>query len=165
MNELYLVRHAIAVPHGTPDIPDDQRPLTTKGRKRMRLISRGLLRLGVMPDRIVTSPLPRARETAEIVAAALGIANRLETSDSLHAGRDAASLRDWVLARGEDRLMIVGHNPGFSELLGLLATGLTDPLLCDLKKGGVAALAARADGGFALDWIAQPRLLRLMGDT
>jgi phosphohistidine phosphatase len=164
MIELYVVRHGIAVPSGTSDIPNNDRPLTPTGRKRMRQIGRGLRRLGIQPDRIVTSPLPRARETAEIVARALGISDRLEDSESLHADREAAEIRGWVLSRTEDRLMIVGHNPGLSELLGLLI-GLTEPWLCELRKGAVAALSARAHGGFTIDWIAPPRLLRLLGDA
>jgi phosphohistidine phosphatase len=165
VNELYVVRHAIAVERGTPSVPDDERPLTPKGRKRMRQIALGLHRLGLQPERILTSPLPRALETAEIVADALGIADRLQTCDVLRADREAAGIRDWVLTRTEDRLMIVGHNPNLSQLLGLLVAGLADPLVCDLKKGGVAALAARDEGGFAIDWIAAPRLLRLLGDA
>jgi phosphohistidine phosphatase len=58
--------------------------------------------------------------------------------------------------------MIVGHNPGLSELLSLLVAGLADPWVCELKKGGVAALSSRGEGGFAIDWIAPPRLLRLV---
>jgi phosphohistidine phosphatase len=165
MTELYVVRHGIALPHGTPDVPDDERPLTPKGRKRMRQIGLGLRRLDIEPDRIVTSPLPRAATTAEIIADALGISDRLEVSDRLHAAHDAVALRDWVLSRPENHLMIVGHNPGLSHLVGLLVTGIADPWLCDLKKGGVAALSTRAEGGFALDWLAPPRLLRLVADA
>ena len=165
MTELYVVRHGIALPHGTPDVPDDERPLTPKGRKRMQQIGIGLRRLGIAPDRIVTSPLPRALETAEIVAAALGMADQVETCDPLRADRDAAAIRDWVLTRTEDRLMIVGHNPSLSQLLGLLVAGLADPWVCALKKGGVAALSSRDEGGFAIAWIAQPRLLRLVAEA
>jgi phosphohistidine phosphatase len=165
MTELYVVRHGIAVDRGTSGGPDNERPLTQEGRKRMREIGRGLRRLGIEPDKIVTSPLPRARETAEIVAGALGMSNRLEVSETLKDDRTAAAVRDWLESRGEGRLMVVGHNPALSELVGLLAVGSTDPWLCELKKGGVAALSTRADGGFALDWIAPPRLLRLLGDS
>jgi phosphohistidine phosphatase len=164
MQELYFVRHGIADARGTPGIPDDARRLTSEGRKRMRQIGRGLRRLGIEPDRIVTSPLPRAHETAEIVADALGMSDRLELSDALHDSQDAAAVRDWLLSRTENRLMIVGHNPALSDLVGLLITGSTDPWFCELKKGGVAALSTRADGGFAIDWIAPPRLLRLLGE-
>jgi phosphohistidine phosphatase len=165
MTELYVVRHGIADARGTPGIPDNARRLTPEGRKRMRQIGRGLRRLGIEPDRIVTSPLPRACETAEIVADALKMSDRLELSDALHDSRDAAAVRDWLLSRTENRLMIVGHNPAISELVGLLLTGSTDPWLCELKKGGVAALSTRADGGYALDWIAPPRLLRLLDES
>jgi phosphohistidine phosphatase len=165
MIELYLVRHAIAVERGTTEVSDDERPLTPQGRKRMRQIARGLRRLGIGPDRILTSPLPRALETAEIVAADLGMADRLETCDALRADRDATAIRDWLLGRSEDRLLIVGHNPGLSELLGLLVAGLANTSVCELKKGGVAALSARDEGAFAIDWIAPPRLLRLVADA
>jgi phosphohistidine phosphatase len=131
----------------------------------MGQIGRGLRRLGLKPDRIVTSPLPRASETAAIVAATLGMSDRLETADALHAQRIAPEIRDWLLARTEGCLMIVGHNPTFSRLIGLLAAGQEEPWLCELKKGGVAALSSREEGGFAIDWIAEPRLLRLVADA
>jgi phosphohistidine phosphatase len=165
MNELYVVRHGIAQDRGTDGIPDDERRLTPEGRKRMREIGRGLRRLGIEPERIVTSPLPRARETAEIVAGALGMSDKVEVSDALTDSRDSAAMRDWLLTRAESRLMIVGHNPGLSELVALLVMGSTESWFFELKKGGIAALSTRADGGFALDWIAPPRLLRLLDES
>ncbi len=158
--ELYVLRHGIALLRDTPGVPDEARPLTPKGRKRMRQIGRGLRCLGVEPDRIISSPLPRAWETAEIVAESLGLSNRLERSEMLTADRTAEMIRDWVLTRDEPRLMIVGHNPAFSLLLGLLATDSAGALRCELKKGGLAALSAQDGRGFTLDWIAPPRLLQ-----
>ena len=78
MNELYVVRHGIAVERGTPEHRRRRAAAHPEGRERMRQIGLGLRRLGLQPDRILTSPLPRAFETAEIVADALGIADRLE---------------------------------------------------------------------------------------
>ena len=164
MNRLYLLRHGIAVPPGTPDIPDDERPLTSEGEKGVRRVARGLRRLGIKLDRIVTSPLPRAFRTAEIVADILKLSDALETADALRADRDAASMRDWVIARTESRLMLVGHNPSFSDLVGLLITGNQGPALCDLRKGGVAALRAELDGAMRLDWLARPRIFRRLAD-
>ena len=86
----------------------------------MRQIARGLRPLDLKLDRIVTSPLPRARETAEIVADVLGADDRLETSNVLADRLDAAAIRDWLRDRPEERLMIVGHNPTLSELVSLL---------------------------------------------
>src|SRR5262249_44675991 len=120
MDRLYLLRHGIAVPHGTPGIPDDDRPLTPQGDKRMRQGGQRLRRLRLKLDKILTSPLPRARRTAEIVAEILGIEYLVETADELRAGRTAASIRDWVVGRQEQRVMLVGHDPAFSLLVGLL---------------------------------------------
>jgi phosphohistidine phosphatase len=166
MNELYIVRHGIAVAPGTPGIPEDERPLTPKGEKRMKQIARGLCKLDLKLDRIVTSPLPRARTTAEIVAAALDCRASLETSNALLAGAAAASIQRWLRQRTEARLMIVGHNPGFSDLISLLVLGAAAPLVCDLKKGGIAALTrtAASKDRYDIAWIATPRLIRNLAD-
>ncbi len=165
MNELYILRHGIAVDPGAAGMPDEQRPLTEKGIKRMRQIAVGLCALDLELDRIVTSPLPRARATAEIVAAALDAGDRLETANVLATGSDAGRIERWLRDRGEARLMLVGHNPTLSDLVSLLVLGATMPLICDLKKGGIAALARRAGatGLYELSWVAPPRLLRRLG--
>jgi phosphohistidine phosphatase len=166
MNDLYVLRHGIAVDPSTPGYRDDERPLTPKGERRMRQIGRGLNSLQLGIDRIVTSPLPRARTTAEIVADALGLRARLEVSNVLQTGSDAAAVQRWLRERGERRLMIVGHNPTLSDLISLLVLGSTEPLICDLKKGGIAALARSAGSGhlFEITWIATPRLLRSIAE-
>lgn len=161
MNQtLYLVRHGVAVEHGTPGFADDDRPLTPKGEKKMKQVAQGLLALGVEVDRIVTSPLPRALRTAEIVAGALGASPRLEEADALRASNDAQAIATWLEAREERRLMIVGHNPAISDLVGLLTAGPSAAPVCELHKGGVACLRGEADGPRRLDWLARPRLLR-----
>lgn len=160
MTRLYLVRHGIAVPHGDPDFADDDRPLTDKGRSHAKQVGKGLRRLGVEPTRILTSPLPRARETAEIVADALKLGEILEDADALRAENDAASIRDWLNTVEGESLMLVGHNPSLSNLVGLLITGEHGLPLVELRKGGVAAFASGPDGGLRLDWLARPKLLR-----
>ncbi len=164
MIELYIVRHGIAVEHGAPGIPDDDRPLTPKGEKRMRQIARGLRRLDLTLDRIVTSPLPRASATAEIVAEELHAEDMLETADILRAGTDAATIMQWLRERTEDRLMIVGHNPALSDLITLLVLGSapSGPQVHDLRKGGIAALepAIGIRDRYELVWVATPGLIR-----
>jgi phosphohistidine phosphatase len=164
MDALFLLRHGPAVEHGTPGFADDDRPLTPKGRRKVRRVAFGLDRLKLKLDRIVTSPLPRARETAEIVAEQLGAEDILEVSDGLRAGASAESVRDWLRTRGEGRLMLVGHDPWISDLVGLLVVGRSDAGLCAMAKGGVAALKGGPDGSFGLDWLARPRLLRKIGE-
>jgi phosphohistidine phosphatase len=131
----------------------------------MHQIARGLRRLGLQLDRIVTSPLPRAAATAGIVAEALDADDLLETADVLRAGSDAQAIRNWLRERSEGRLMIVGHDPGLTDLIGLLVLGGgagPRTQICELKKGGIAALQPSADSAdrFELVWVATPRLIR-----
>lgn len=161
MDRLYLLRHGCAVPHGSPDFEDDDRPLLPEGERRARQVGHGLRRLGIKVDRIATSPLPRALRTAEIVAEALKAADLVEIVDDLRSGRDASSIRSWLEARAESRLMVVGHNPSLSDLLSLLVTGRDDAPICDLRKAGIAALRSEGGGPYRVDWIARPRLFRL----
>lgn len=161
MNQLYLLRHGIAVPHGEPGVPDDERPLTPKGEKRVKQVAKGLRRLKVEVDQILTSPLPRARKTAEIVAEVLGLTDRLSEVDELRGEVHAESIQYWLKSRTEARLMLVGHNPSLSELIGLLIAA--GPHLCpfNLDKAGVAALSGGSDDApMTLDWLAPARLLR-----
>lgn len=165
MDMLYLLRHGIAVPHGSPDFADDDRPLTPKGRRRVRQVAFGLDILKIKPDRIVTSPLPRARQTAEIVADVLKIPELLETDDALRAGVEAASVSDWLQSRAaEDSLMLVGHNPWISDLVVRLSAGAGASPFIELRKAGLAALAPRPDGQFSLEWLAKPKMLRRLGE-
>ena len=160
MESLYIVRHGIAVPHGTPGYEDDQRPLTEKGERRVKQVARGLRRFEVRCERIATSPLPRARRTAEILARVFGLNESLENADALRADRDAESIRDWLDGRSERSLMIVGHNPAISEIISLLTCGQVVPGSCNLETGGVAALSGLSSDRYRLDWLAPPLLIR-----
>ncbi len=161
---LFLLRHGLAVPHGAEGFEDDDRPLTQKGERRARQVARGLKRLGLKLDKIVTSPLPRASRTAEIVADVLDAAYVLEEADTLRPTASAESIRDWLAPRSEPRVMLVGHNPNLSELLTLLVAGRSRPILCDLRKAGLAALRDDPNGRWLIDWIARPRLIRRLSD-
>lgn len=165
MRSLYIVRHGIAVPHGTEGVEENARPLTNKGIRRTRRIGRGLNRLRVRPDRIYTSPLPRARQTAEILASSLHLSQYVELSDELLPDRDAASILSWARGLPHKRVMLVGHNPSLQDLVGLLLVGQTEPAvrLGEFRKGGVAAFRADESGVLQLDWFAPPRLLRRLG--
>jgi phosphohistidine phosphatase len=165
VNEIYLLRHGIAVDPSFSGVPDDARALTEKGIKRMREIARGLAALALELDAVVTSPLIRARETAEIVADALDIRDRLEASNVLATGSDPATIERWLRGRAEGSLMLVGHNPTLSELVSLLVVGARRSPICELKKGGMAALhrAEGSSGLYELSWLAPPRLLRRIG--
>src|SRR5262245_42757615 len=111
--KLTIIRHAIAVPSGTEGIADDDRPLTKKGRRRFRAVARGLAGVCGPPDVLLTSPLPRAAETAEIAAEAWG--DVTPTSEPILAhGRVEDIIA--VLARqaADHHVAIVGHEPTLS---------------------------------------------------
>lgn len=160
--KLLLVRHAIAVPSGTADIADDERPLTKRGRKRFRKTARGLARIVPPPDLLLTSPLPRARETADIAAEAWGRVT--PTPEPLLAGAPPARLLAALAThREKDLVALVGHEPGLSELLARLVGG--DAERVPFKKGS-AALIEMEEGGSGLGrlvWFLPPRLLRKLG--
>lgn len=162
MWELYVVRHGIAVEHGTPGIGDDERPLTSKGEKRMGEVGDALAALDLPLGRIVSSPLPRALRTAEILAERLGTDGGVETAPVLRAGADARDVAEWLRFQPDPPLMIVGHNPTLDELLSLLLLGDPAAFPFEFKKGAVAALRrpSRVGGRHALDWLAPPGVLR-----
>ena len=122
---LYLMRHGIAVAADDLGVIQDQeRPLTSKGIKRMRRAARGLRRLEIEFDGILTSPLVRARQTADIIAAALGMESRLEEITEL-APESSVEHLIFGLTRYQERdqLLLVGHQP----LLGQTLASLIDP--------------------------------------
>lgn len=162
MTHLILFRHGIAVPSGTPDVEESQRPLTKKGEKRTREIARGLKPFLKKIDRIVSSPLPRALRTAEIVAEVLGLSEVVETSEALLPQAQPVDIQSWLKSRDESRLMIVGHNPNLSDLLNLLVSGHVEPRSIELRKAGAACLRQTPDDHYRIDWFIRPRIARKM---
>jgi len=163
MKTLYVVRHGVAVPFGTEGIADDDRTLTKQGERKVREIGQGLKRLRIKLDAITSSPLPRASRTAEILATELGLRESLSLADALRANQSATQIHDWLHGCVEDHLMIVGHHPSFSDLIGLLLGAGSSHLHLDLRKAGIAAFTVDPLGAYHLDWLARPRLLRNLG--
>jgi phosphohistidine phosphatase len=157
---LVIVRHAIAVPHGTPEVPEDQRPLTPKGERRFRTAAEGLARICPRPDVLLTSPLVRARQTADIAAEAWGKVEPIE--EGALAGGSFERIAAAVEKHSDQKLVaLFGHEPDVSMLVArLLGTSASERLT--FKKGGAALLDVperMADGG-ALVWYLPPRVLR-----
>lgn len=158
--QLLIVRHAIAVPHGTPEVPEEKRPLTPRGEKRFHAAALGLAQICPRPDVLLTSPLVRARQTADIAAAAWGKIEPRE--EEALAGGSFAQIAAVVDALKSEKLVaLFGHEPDVSGLVaGLLGTDAGERLT--FKKGGAALLEVpgrMAEGGTLL-WFASPRLLR-----
>ncbi len=151
--KLYFLRH------GQADWPewkksDDERPLTERGKKEMREVARFLERMKVRPDLIVTSPLPRAAQTAEIAAEYLKA--KLRRDELIAPGFGISELRTVVKRHRAKSLMLVGHEPDFTAVISKL-TGAT----LKLSKAGVALLDVNPSCKKGrLLWLFPPKLAR-----
>jgi len=165
--ELLIVRHAIAVERGDAAYPNDnERPLTPDGIHKFRAAARGLKSLGARPERILSSLLVRARQTAEILRDVLAGDIDLDFSDHLAPGGDYGALLRQVATLGADSVAVVGHEPHLSGLVSYSLVGGAARASLLLKKGAAALVVfdgpAEAGRG-TLEWLAQPGVLRAMG--
>jgi phosphohistidine phosphatase len=163
--ELYLIRHGLAAERGDEYPDDSKRPLTSQGISRVRKEARGLDELGVVFDQILTSPLVRARQTADVLAEAMKAKAPVATSDALApAGTPAGVIQDLLKhAKKSSRIALVGHEPNMGELAARLV-GARTPF--DFKKGAVCLLefdALPPKGVGHLRWFLPPRVLRKLG--
>lgn len=158
---LYLLRHGIAIDRGDPQCPrDPDRELTERGAARTRAAVRGLRRLGVAPDLIVTSPYVRARETADIAAGVLDCAAPVRVVDGLLPHESPLDFHATLPELDAGRVLCAGHNPNLNELLAA-ATGQPSPFTW-IKKAGCACV--EIDGGRGtLKWLYEPKTLRRLG--
>jgi phosphohistidine phosphatase len=153
--KLCLLRHGEA-DWPNWDKPDDERPLTERGRREMRRVAKFLERLKLVPDAILTSPLPRASQTADIVGKRLGI--ELQTEPALAHGFNIECLRRLLAKRDAECVMIVGHEPEFSEVTGKLTGGKIK-----ISKAGVALLEInRSCTSATLRWLFPPKFAKAM---
>jgi phosphohistidine phosphatase len=120
---LYIVRHAWAGSYGDPEWPDDfERPLEAAGKKRFAKVAGALVERGVAPTLVATSPLVRCRQTAEILAEAVGSKASLVLLDELQPGSDLEALVPWTAeqAKRHDEIAWVGHAPDVGRMAGAL---------------------------------------------
>ena len=140
--ELYIIRHAIAQPLGQKnDFLDEKRALTSEGRARFREAAKGLRKLGIEFDLILTSPLVRAVETTEIIAQALGLSKKdAEQTETLAPGASPDELFAEIKRRaGAESVALVGHQPDLGNLISRIVTG-GEGLQVRLKKGSVCLI-------------------------
>ena len=161
--ELYLIRHAIAAERGDAWPDDAKRPLTDDGISRMRKAARGLSRIDVCIDIILTSPLVRTRQTAEIVAAALDPRPSLVNLDSLApAGSYPAVIGDLQKHARRSRIALVGHEPMIGELAARL---IGSRHAIEFKKGAICRIDVDdlpPGGPGDLRWMLTPKILRAL---
>ena len=151
--QLCFLRHGEADwPHWTR--PDDERPLTDFGKKEVRQVAKFLDRLKVKPNLVVTSPLPRALQTAEVAAEQLK--TKLRQDEALEPGFGISELRMLLKRHGSKALMLVGHEPDFTSVISVL-TGAS----LKLSKAGVALVDfdPETEKGRLL-WLFPPKVAR-----
>lgn len=159
--KIYLIRHGIAALRETWEKPDGERPLTDKGRRRTEQVAAALCRLGVAFTHLYTSPLVRARQTAEIIRKKSKI-HKLEETALLQDDAEPDALISLLNQHKDNAVLgLVGHEPQMSALLALLVSGEQSPFTT-FKKAGVAlvegGLPVQA-GGCTLRWLLEPRIL------
>jgi phosphohistidine phosphatase len=155
--QLWLLRHADAEPHGTRE--DSQRRLTERGEAQARVAGLALARIGESFEAVLFSPKVRARQTAEIAAEAWSEVERAKLSEhgALASGFDAGqALAAMAGIEADGRLLLVGHEPDLSRVIGEL-TGAR----ADVKKGGLAVIRLEGAGGELLV-LMRPRELALI---
>lgn len=137
--ELYVLRHAIALTCAEAGVrQDSDRPLSDEGRDKMKGIASAFKSLNFQIDLILTSPYIRARDTAQIANDALK--TKLEFCEALASGRDMKGVLDELKKhfRAAQRIMIVGHEPDLSQLIGKITS--LGRLRLEMKKAGLAKI-------------------------
>ena len=155
---IHLLRHAHAGDPDAWDGPDAARPLSQKGRDQADRLGAFLAGIRFATDGLITSPKLRSVQTAELVAAPLGV--DVEVDDRLARPLDLDTLKA-VLADAQEpeRPILVGHDPDFSELLAVLCDASNVPL----RKGAIARIEVDRPlrpGGGTLRWLIPPDALR-----
>ena len=161
--DVYFVRHGLAGEHGSYE-PDEARPLTNEGAKRTRQVAKHLRQLDLKFDRILTSPLVRAAQTAEILVEA-GLGKHLESAAFLAPNGDIHDWVNWLQSwkrSSQATLALVGHEPSLSQWAETLIWGQFKGAIT-LKKAGVIGLSLPLEGNpighSSLFWLTPPRLL------
>jgi len=161
---VYLIRHAVAFERDRRRWPDDRlRPLTAAGIEKFRKAAPGLAWLAGEVDCVLTSPLVRARQTAEILASAADWPTATE-EPRLAPGQSVAQVLALIRARRASAIALVGHEPDLSRLAAVSLDAGARAVIA-LKKGGAACLefdrVVRA-GSAQLLWLVTPKLLRAL---
>ena len=169
--ELFVIRHAIAEPLSKKnEFSDEKRVLSPEGRSRMREVLKGLVKLGVEVDLILTSPLARAYETAELIAASMGLSKKdIKQTENLSPGVPSELLFAEIKKHsGAESVALVGHQPDLGILVSKIIQSEGGAFSIQLKKGGICCVnvtetvpTIRGE----IMWLLTPRQLRLLASA
>ena len=155
---VYFLRHASANQHKILPKHDDLRPIDELGKQQCHEVGRALVALGVKVEAVISSPLTRAIQTAELAVTELGYKDRIVISEALRPEANFDQFHDLLTHHSDSKaIMVVGHNPSITEFLLHLMTG-NDPSDCvDFKKGAVAKVEVQGERG-VLHWLLTPKM-------
>jgi phosphohistidine phosphatase len=163
--DLYFLRHASAGQSLSNPKQDEKRPLDQQGIEQSQQMGRLLAALEVEFDAIITSPLTRALQTAELAANEVGQEDRIVQDDALRPDASYDQFQELLRKHAREKaVMVVGHNPNFSEFLSLLISENASESTVELKKGALAKVDVKQQRG-SLRWHITPKLLTVAQTT
>ena len=154
---IYILRHGEAEP-ASASLRDAQRPLTPRGKHTLETVLKAARRMKVTPDAIFTSPLVRARQTAEIAGSILKCKHVVQTKHLNPAARPDLMWKELCSLKNVNHVVLAGHEPHLSQLIGFL---LVAPMMVDLKKSAMVRIETKPNHGpprGVLKWMLTPRL-------
>ena len=138
--DVYILRHGIAEPRGGPGMEsDDERPLSKDGIEKMKKAAKGMRAVGLTFDAVLTSPLLRAWQTAEIVCSSLGLSKPTECRELGHKYSAAALIRQLLRLPPASSVLLVGHEPDQSGFISELLAA-NDDVNVSFRKGALCLL-------------------------
>jgi phosphohistidine phosphatase len=158
--DIYLLRHASAGQYN-PETNDDKRPIDKTGEQQSHDVGRALAALDPDLDAIISSPLTRAMQTAEIVAGELGYEDKIVTDGALRPEASYEEFEELLSRYGKKKaILMVGHNPSMTEFLIQMLSGADSAEFIDFKKGAVAKVEKDGSQPAVLKWCLTPKIVR-----
>ena len=162
---IYFVRHASAGQKKLSGKKDEKRPLDSDGVQQCTQMGRVLSSMEVGVDAIISSPLKRATQTAALIANEIGYDGKLHIENALRPEAKYEHFRDMLRDYSKNEsILVVGHNPNFSDFLGRTIAGSGERAHVDLRKGSVAKVESKQKK-YVLDWLLTPRLAKAATDA
>ena len=163
--KIYLLRHAIAESREGKNYPNDDRPLTEEGRRKMSAAANGITKIAKHFDLIISSPLVRAYDSAVIVAKAVNYKTKIDTCKLLLPGNSPHAVLSYLAKfNAKKNVLLVGHEPGLSMLASALLG--YDKSVIEMKKGALCRIDAdrlSTSKTAKLIWHLSPKQLRKLG--
>lgn len=162
---IYFVRHASAGQKKLSGKKDEKRPLDSDGVQQCTQMGRVLSSMEVGVDAIISSPLKRATQTAALIANEIGYEGKLHIENALRPEAKYDHFRDMLRDYSKhESILVVGHNPNFSDFLGRTIAGSGERAHVDIRKGSVAKVESKQKK-YVLDWLLTPRLAKAAADA